>query len=589
MESYGIALILAISTGIQNYIDKVEEDTLSSYPLSIESATIDMSSMMEAMMGENTANEEKEDGKVYSSDIMNDMISVLSNKVETNNLAELKTYIEETDNEIKNNANSIEYGYDLTLNLYKENTEDEVVQVNPSTVLETMGIGNTTSSSTSAMGVSIAQMDVWTELLDNEELVKSQYDLLAGQWPESYNEVVLIVGENNEISDYTLYTLCLKDQTELKEKMKRMQNGEEVEKEETTTYTYDELLNLSYKLILNSDYYTKENGIWLDKSDDEDYMKTKVNEAESIKVVGIIRQNEQSVASSQSGVIGYTKDLKEYVINKSNEAEIVKEQKENQDINVFSGLNFPTDEEKGTFNYNSLSDEQKTAMSRLSNEEIAALMQAYQENENASYEGNLLKLGAVNLDEPSSINIYPKDFEAKDKIAGAIEEYNQKQQDNGKDENTITYSDIVGTMMKSVSRIINIISYVLIAFVAISLIVSSIMIGIITYISVLERTKEIGILRAIGASKKDISRVFNAETLIIGLIAGLLGIGITVLLTFPINHMIYVLTGVAITTQVPLVAGIVLIILSVILTTIGGLIPAKMASKRDPVIALRTE
>lgn len=410
-----------------------------------------------------------------------------------------------------------------------------------------------------------------------------------GQWPESYNEVVLIVGENNEISDYTLYALGLKDQAELKEKMKKMQNGEEVEKEETTTYTYDELLNLSYKLILNSDYYTKENGIWLDKSDDEDYMKTKVNEAESIKVVGIIRQNEQSVASSKSGVIGYTKDLKEYVINKSNEAEIVKEQKENQDINVFSGLKFPTDEEKGTFNYNSLSDEQKMAMSRLSNEEIAALMQAYQENENASYEGNLLKLGAVNLEEPSSINIYPKDFEAKDKIAGAIEEYNQMQQNEGKDENTITYSDIVGTMMKSVSRIINIISYVLIAFVAISLIVSSIMIGIITYISVLERTKEIGILRAIGASKKDISRVFNAETLIVGLIAGLLGIGITVLLTFPINRIIYALTGVAITTQVPLVAGIILVVLSVILTVIGGLIPAKMASKRDPVIALRTE
>ena len=318
-------------------------------------------------------------------------------------------------------------------------------------------------------------------------------------------------------------------------------------------------------------------------------MKQKIANAESIKVVGIIKQNEESVAASMTGGIGYTKDLKEYVINKSNEAEIVKEQKENQEINVFSGLKFTTADENGTFDYNSLSAQQKMAMSQLSNEQIAEMMEVYNENKNASYDKNLKKLGAIDLNTPSAINIYPKDFEAKDKIAKEIENYNQKQREEGKEENVINYTGVIGIMMKSVSQIINTISYVLIAFVAISLIVSSIMIGIITYISVLERTKEIGILRAIGASKKDISRVFNAETFIVGLISGVLGIGITVLLTIPINKIIYAITGVTVRAAVPTNAGIILILISMILTVIAGLIPAKMASKKDPVVALRTE
>ena len=287
--------------------------------------------------------------------------------------------------------------------------------------------------------------------------------------------------------------------------------------------------------------------------------------------------------------IGYTKDLKEYVINKSNESEIAKEQKENPNINVFTGLEFPTESETSEFNYNNLSEEQKAAIGTLSNEEIAKMMEAYSENKNASYEKNLEKIGAISLENPSLINIYPKNFEAKDIISNAIEKYNQKQKDEGKDENVISYTDVVGVMMKSVSNIINTISYVLIAFVAISLIVSSIMIGIITYISVLERTKEIGILRAIGASKKDISRVFNAETFIIGLISGLIGIGITVLLSIPINSLIYTLTGVAVNVSLPVAGGIILVAISMILTIIAGLIPAKMASKKDPVEALRTE
>lgn len=591
----GIALILAISTGVQNYINKVEEETLSSYPITIEESTIDMNSMVEAMMGSMEKKQQKEEGKVYSSDIMDDLISTLSNKVETNNLKDLKAYIEGTDNEIKNNSNAITYSYGLNINLYKPDTTNGMVRVNPSTVMNAMGMGEMMEAHNNSSFMSMGSMsmasssDVWTEMLDNEELLKGQYDLLAGNWPTAYNEVVLIVGKNNEISDYTLYTLGLKDQKEIEEKMKKITKGEKVEKSEETTYTYEELLNLSYKLILNSDYYKKENGVWMDKSEDEEFMKAKIEEAENIKVVGIIRQNEQSVAQAMTGGIGYTKGLKEYVINKSNETEVVKEQKENKGVNVFSGLEFPKEGESTSFDYNSLSSSQKMAMSRLSTEEITALMNAYTENKNASYEKNLRKLGAIDLSSPTGISIYPKDFEAKDKIAQAIEEYNKMQKDEGKDENTINYTDIVGTMMKSVSQIIDTISYVLIAFVAISLIVSSIMIGIITYISVLERTKEIGILRAIGASKKDISRVFNAETLIVGLISGLIGIGITVLLTIPINAAIFALTGVKVVTAVPFIAGVILVVISVILTIIAGLIPAKMASKKDPVVALRTE
>ena len=592
----GIALILAISTGVQDYINKVEEDTLSSYPLSIEQSTVDMTSMIESMMGElDTSDDERDENKIYSSDIMDELMSTLSSKVETNNLKELKNYIENTDNGIKNNSNAIQYSYNLNINLYKSDTKDGIVRVNPSTVMDKMGMGQfTTSSEMMGMpGASSMMMasssNVWTEMLDNDELLKSQYDLLAGKWPSKYNEVVLIVGKNNEISDYTLYSLGLKDQEELEDKMTAIMKGEVVEKSKTTEYSYDELLDLSYKLILNSDYYEKQNGVWLDRSEDEDYMKKKINNAEEIKVVGIIKLNEQSVAQGMTGGIGYTKKLTEYVINKSNESEAVKEQKEKPEINIFSSLKFPTDEENKAFDYDSLSQEQKLMLAGLNSEELAELMEAYTENKNASYENNLIKLGAVDLDSPSIINIYPKDFDSKELITEAIEAYNNNQKDSGKEENVINYTDIVGTMMKSVSQIINTISYVLIAFVAISLIVSSIMIGIITYISVLERTKEIGILRAIGASKKDISSVFNAETLIVGLISGLLGIGVTILLTLPINAIIYVLTGVTIVTKVPFAAAIILVIISMLLTIIAGLIPSRIASKKDPVIALRTE
>lgn len=591
----GIALILALSNGIQNYIDKVEEDTLSSYPITIEESTIDTSAMIEKMMDENNDEKDRPQDKIYSKNIMSEMISTLSNKMENNNLTELKHYLEQEDNEITKNSNAIQYGYNLNLNLYKEDTSNGVVQVNPSTVMDSMGMGSmreAQENSPMAMvssSFSTMNNDAWTEMLDNEELLHSQYDLIAGSWPKSYNEVVLIVNENNELNDYVLYTLGLKDQEELSKQWEKAKKGENVDKEEETTYSYDELLKLSFKLILNSDYYEKQGNLWIDQSEDNDFMKEKIANAENINVVGIIKQNEQSTATAMNGGIGYLKDLKEYVINKTNEADIVKEQKVNPETNVFTGLEFPKSGEKSEFNFNNLSNEQKMAISQMSTEEIAKVMDTYTKNQNASYENNLKTLGAIDLDKPSSISIYPKTFESKELIAKAIEDYNKKQRDDGKEENTITYTDLVGAMMSSITNIIDAVSYALIAFVSISLVVSSIMIGIITYISVLERTKEIGILRAIGASKKDISRVFNAETFIIGLISGMIGVGITLLLTLPINSIIYALSGVAIHATVSVTQATVLVLISLGLTILAGLIPAKMASKKDPVEALRSE
>ncbi len=575
----GIALILSLSSGMQAYINRVEEDTLSSYPITVEEETIDMTSMMTTLMGE-TEETEHEDGKVYSKNIVNDMLSTISTKIQSNNLDEFKKYLDDENSSIRNYMNAVQYSYNLDLNIYKAD-DDEAIQVNPSQIFSKLGMENMNN-------MMFAETDVWQELLDNNELLQSQYDVIAGKWPENYNEVVLIVDENNEIYDYTLYALGILDQDELEDKYQKILNGEEIESEEIKTYTYDELLNTKFKLLLNTDYYEKDGNIWIDNSEDEDYIKEKLEDAEEIKITGIIRPKENTVATEISATVGYTKELKEYVINEVNNAEIVKEQKENPDINVFTGTEFPEDPKAG-FDFSSLSDEQRIYMASLSEEEMAELLQQYTENASATYEGNLEKMGVVDLDSPSRISIYPKDFESKERIATEIENYNQRQRDEGKEENVITYTDIVGTMMNSVSTIIDAISYILIAFVAISLVVSSIMIGIITYISVLERTKEIGILRSIGASKKDISRVFNAETFIIGLCAGILGIGVTLILNIPINMIIKSVADISGIASLPTVGAIILVVISMLLTIIAGLIPARMASKKDPVEALRTE
>ena len=588
----GIALILSLSHGMQSYINRVEEDTLSSYPLTIQEASIDVTSMLEAMMG-NGEKEEHNDNKIYSRPIVNNILETVSTKLQTNNLEEFKKYLESGDTNIKDYINAIQYEYNLNLNIYKQNEDKTYQQVNPSKVFDELGFGEmmeSRQSASSMMSSSMAmtQTDVWTEMLDNQNLLQSQYDVLAGNWPTKYNEVVLIVDENNEISDYTLYSLGIKDIKELNESMEKIKNKEKVEAGESESYSYDDLLNYKFKILLNTDYYKKSGNAWQDMSNDDEYMKNVVDNAEEITIVGIIKPNKETVSSSGAGMIGYTKELKEYVINKINETEIVKEQKENPNINVFTGIEFP-ENQNSSFDYSQLTDEQRMYMATLSEAELAELMKNYAENSTATYDSNLSTLGVVDLNKPSTINIYPKDFESKDMISTRISEYNDKQTNDGKEENVITYTDIVGVMMSSVSTIINVISYVLIAFVGISLVVSSIMIGIITYISVLERTKEIGILRSIGASKKDVSRVFNAETLIIGLVAGLIGIVVTLLLNIPINMIIKSIVGISNISKLPTAGAIILVVISVGLTMIAGLIPARFAAKRDPVEALRTE
>ncbi len=583
----GIATIMSLSNGVQKYIDKTQEETLSSYPLSIQEKTIDSSAMIELMMGQNdTGVENQEEGRIYSNNIMNEVMSTMSSKIEENNLKKFKEYIEDNKSQIEESLTAVEYDYNLNLNIYAQR-DGKTYRTNPSPVFEKLGfsVGNTQS----AIMSSISTTDVFMKQLDNDDLVHSQYDLLAGKWPEAYNEVVLLVDKNNQISDYTLYSLGLKDQDELEEKIDKIMNGEEIEEDEQVSYSYDELLDLEFKILPQTDYFEKEGSIWVDKSEDEEYVNRKLENAETLKIVGIIKIDEESVAAQTSGVVLYTKELEEHMINKIGEAEIVKEQLNNENINVFTGLEFNNDNSSKTFDMNSLSDEQRMYLMSLSQEELANVIAAYTENANATFESTLDKIGYVKLDEPSTIKIYPKDFDAKENIETFINEYNTKMEEEGNEADTINYTDTVGIIMSSVTSIINVISYVLIAFVSISLIVSSIMIGIITYISVLERIKEIGILRSIGASKKDISRVFNAETLIIGFFAGIIGIGVTYLLTIPANAILKAVTNISNLVQVPIVPALILVAISMILTVISGLIPAKMASKKDPVIALRTE
>ena len=457
--------------------------------------------------------------------------------------------------------------------------EDGYRQVSPDQIVQKMGLDQ--MNSMSEMFSSGSSYQAFTEMLDNEQLMKEQYEILAGKLPTNYNEVILVVNKDNYISDYTLYSIGLLDSNEFVDKYKRLMKGEKVEELEELTYTYDELLNVSFKVLLNTDYYQKENGIWVDHSDDEAYMKEKLDQALELKVVGIIRPKEETITSNSFGGVEYTKELTEYVVNQINHSDIAKEQKEKENINVFTNQEFSEEE----FNMNQLSAQEKAYLATLSQEELAQLLKNYQENASATYESNLEKLGIVDLEHPSMMQIYAKDFDSKEALSDFIEKYNQQADDTDK----ISYTDVVELMMSGVSNIIDIISYVLISFVSISLVVSSIMIGIITYISVLERTKEIGILRSIGASKKDISRVFNAETLIVGLTAGVLGILITVLLNIPINMVIHSLTGIGTIAKLPFTGGVILVFISIFLTVIAGLIPSRIASKKDPVEALRTE
>ena len=586
----GIALILSLSNGVQSYIDSVESDTMTAYPIQIQSTTMDMTSMMEAMAGkEETSNEQREDNQIYTRSFVNDVLeSIASSK--QNNLEELKKYIEsEQGKELRENTRAIEYSYGLNLNVYNEDTDSGLIQVSPNGLIDKLGMSDMVDLRSQFMAGTSDANEVWLQLPDSNTLKESEFELLEGSWPQNYNEVVIGVDSDNNITDYALYSLGLLNQDEVVDSYNKILQGDSNEIETTKNkkfYSYEELMNSKFKLVFNCDLFEKINGIWIDQSDNEDYIKNVVKNAQEVKVVGIIRQKDNTMSSGMLGGIYYSSKMSDYVIEQCENSQIVKEQKENKDINIFTGNSFKSNEK---LDFSSLTPQQQMQFASMSQEEMMAYMQTYNDNMNASYESNLKKMGVVNLDSPSQISLYAKDFDSKEALADCIEDYNDLQEENGNSNNVISYSDMVGMMISSVSSVVNMISYVLIGFVSISLVVSSIMIGIITYISVLERTKEIGILRSIGASKKDVSRVFNAETFIIGLTSGCMGILITILLNIPISTIVASKTGVEHIAKLPWQGAIILILISLVLTLIAGLIPSKYASKKDPVEALRTE
>ena len=641
----GIALILSLSSGVQNYIDHVQEDTLSSYPLQIEHQTFDLTELLTSMTGETKVPEDRVKDKIYSNGIMYNIVNSLVSQVITNNLKDFKSFLDDPANGIGELTTSIKYTYQTQLNVYRADFDNGLVKTNPSTIIDdlyaSMGVSyNVTGAAGSMMNLGMSNNNVWTELIDNDQMLKNQYDVIAGRMPEKYNEVVLIVDENNGIQDYSLYALGLKDAEEVKDMLRKALAGVEIEKNRAKeeTYSYEDMMKLKFKLLVNSDYFEKQaNGTWEDKTEDDAYIVTKLKDSEDISIVGILRPSPDAVTTSvRGGSIGYRSDLMKHLIEKVNDSEIVKQQKEHPDTDVFTGLPFENkdvnellyeqyiqaiqdpeqkakvqayvDQQKKEGKELEITEEMLQAYAKTLPADQQATVSAYlaQLKESglspsdivkrfssqmsflktdATYDDNLLKMGVSDLADPYRINIYPKDFESKEKITEKIEAYNNGVGESDK----ITYTDYIGLLMSSVSTIINAISYILIAFVSISLVVSSIMIGIITYISVLERTKEIGILRSIGASKRDISRVFNAETLIVGFSAGVIGIVVTILLNIPINIIIKNITDISGLSSLPWGGAAALVGISMLLTFIAGLIPSKIAAKKDPVIALRTE
>lgn len=648
----GIALILSLSNGVQLYINNVERSTLSSYPISIQQETVDYTSMMSSMMGmQESQLEGREPDRIYTNNISTEMVKTMLSEITTNNLADFKTYIESNPNNILDNVSEIQYSYSQNLYIYARDLNEKIIRVNPSTVMsaamgEGMGANIEQMSGTysSLMGGGANMIDVWTELLDST-LNTDNYDVLAGRFPTSWNEVVVIVTENNEVSDVTLYALGLRDQQELTDMMTSIMAGESFDLDTADkSFSYDDFLSLDFRLLVPSDFYGEDGKGYKDMTDDDEFMAKALDAAPQIKVVGIIRPNGDSLLSSaMSGGIGYTRSLTEYMIDRANNSELMLKQKENPEIDIFTGIEFPkedekpeepkTEEEAMAIVMQMLTPDQQAALTNslvsslapeqqaqimqlppeqiqgalfgavdqqtitrafmqvLSPEQIQQFMQLSQKPEStkATYNGNLEILGEADLAKPTGISIYAKDFDSKEIITQFITDYNEAKTAEDKSEDVINYTDYVGMMISSVSTIIDAISYILIAFVAISLVVSSIMIGIITYISVLERTKEIGILRAMGASKNDVSNVFNAETLIVGFTSGAIGILTTVILIFPINIIIEHLTDIENMAKLPWQGGVILVIISMLLTLIAGLFPASVAAKKDPVEALRTE
>lgn len=801
----GIALILSLSNGANMYIKSVEEDTLSEYPIQIQSTGIDVSSLL---VGTNNEEEKQKTGDINVSKRITNMFS----KIGSNDLVTLKKYLESNESNIREYAKAVEYSYDITPIIYSSDTED-IRKVNPDTTFSSLGMG--AGASSNSMMSNMMSTNVFFEMPKDSNLYESQYDIKAGKWPTNYNECVLVLTSQGNISDFLLYTLGLRDYKELQNIVTQFSNGEDVDTPDNLgSYTYDDILGKKFKLINASDCYEYdgEYKVWRDKSANKEYMKNVVVNGEDLKIVGIVKPKEGATSTMLSSGIYYPNTLTNYIIEKAKNTKIVQDQLENPEVNVFTSEKFDEPEKENAFDMNSLisidtnaiksafkidqakikvdfgnlnnvltqnslpalnmndilskikfsmsqedikniiidfargyeeyvknkpeanisqitkqlteylkskeanelinkkiqefikengsltitqkqleelmreilegyekhvndnelvsvedlnkyileymnseeakkiitnsiskiitsqnlekqiniimkeymqnvmgtfskslqkqmtSNIQKLSKSltnaisidenafmgafkmKMNDKELAELFNSLMSKEDVTYEGNLKKLNYTNLDNPSEISIYPKDFEGNKAITNLLNDYNIRMEESGQEDKVISYADMVGSLMSSITTIVDTISYVLIAFVAISLVVSSIMIGVITYISVLERKKEIGILRAMGASKQNISQVFNAETIIIGGLAGIIGIGITLILIIPINKIIAILSnGVNVKASLPFIAGIILIVLSIVLTLIGGIIPSKKAAKEDPVLALRSE
>ena len=603
----GIALILSLSNGVNRYIERVQRDTLSSYPLQIDERTVDMTDTVAGLMDLDLEGKEREDGKVYSGSRMTKLMSSWMSGVTENNLTAFKAWLEDPANGISPLVSGIQYEYNTPLLLYRTDLETPV-QVNPSTVMEATGMGDMMSLMGSGSGIqetmmntSARQMNVFEPLLDNAELLRSQYAVLTGRMPEAKDEVVVILNDRNELSDYTLYTLGIRDQGELKEQFDKLMHGVAIEAEDLE-FSYEDLLSMRFKLLLNTDVYDRYGALWSDRSGDAEYIAKKLESAMELKVVGILKPTKSGLGS-ESGGIGYRGELMDYLLEQVMNSEIVREQMDNPETDVFTGQPFSAVEQdalslldsmevedfmemledKGLIPAGMIPEEYRVFLTKdLLKQFVGEGVMMISGN---TLQANLEKMGVSDPDKPASVLIYPKDFESKNRITDKIEAYNAQ----AGEEKAVRYTDYVGLLMDSVTTIVNAISYVLVAFVAISLVVSSIMIGIITYISVLERTKEIGILRSIGASRRDVSRVFNAETLIIGFTAGVIGILVTLGLTVIANIILGNLTGIPDIAALPPVAGVILVCISMILTLIAGIIPSRIASRKDPVVALRTE
>lgn len=630
----GIALVLALSTGIQNYVDKVQNDTLLAYPMSIERESVNTDSMMNAMLGisQDMLTSDNEEDKVYVNDMFTQMVNTFIAQSSSNNIESFKKYVDDNRDDFDAVCNDVQFKYKTPLNIYKADTSDGVVQVNPNNAIAEM------SSSMMMPGMenfmSSTMTDSWVELIGGTEVISSQYDIIHGRLPVEKDEVVLLVDNNNEINELVLYGLGIRDQKDFTSNlMDAISNSQEVQTTQDV-YTFEEICNMRFKLVLNSDYMQKDEktGLWKDMSSNPAYVKKLVDEGMEIRIVGILKPAEDNVISIGTGGIGYISALMEYALEGTEKSQVVQEQLANPGRDVITGMEFinmtvndfdlkdidmslidmayldispfmdmvkdiditkiDITDLSSLFDFGSLSNLEKKLMEGyLSDEQVLALKRAYIDTINAqcSYENTLEILGYQDKNIPTSIYFYPKSFEAKDELNAMIDFYNEKVTTEGHSEYTISPTDPIGALLTFVTKVIDIVTYVLIVFIAISLVVSSIMIGIITYISVLERTKEIGILRSIGASKSDISRVFNAETISIGLTAGVLGILCTLVIEIPINMLLEYLTHTGAAAQLPVNSAVILVCISVFLTFISGLIPAKFAADKDPVEALRTE